>query len=398
MQIVNNSFKRRFPKAPVNGFTRVAKEDQALAEGSTESYQSSLDRVRELKSSANKDFMISAGGKATFGLLAGLALTDFSPLGGALGAGLGVYIAWNRGPRKDNGQVRIELDGEKRTTSYHLKTTSYEKTPAEVRTEGMVDGRLGDQIAAYTPSAEEIPEQSPGLELAPHRKTLRQLAKQRKLVAPFGQKSKYGYETLNLVDAHMAGRLMAAERPVYVVAGESQDQEHTYKVSASNEHSTTRREISEKYVERTYNYSLKALEGTESLQQLPQGEGLPEGFTGVYENLNSLTQTVGSDEQNGFGWVGKDARKQTFKSRRIQRDAQLELGATNKTGVDRTYSLNVRDLITLAGVAAGMATGMGLSPGVPAAALVGGVLGGVAGREIGLFAQSKMPSHKYRSF
>lgn len=396
MQIQTHSKVHRKVARPGPQLSEVARLDQQLAEGNGDSVDLNTTSAAEGKKKAFSDFKYQALQCCVFGGLLGLAGNNMGALGAALGAGTGLYIAWNKSLRKNSGKVSIELNGEKRTTRYYGKTTAYQKTPQEVRAEMLADGRLGEQIPAYSPRPSEIPKLKIPAELAAHKETLSELAEEKKLVADFGQKSRYGYETLNFVDATSAAKLIAAGKPVYAVAGESQDTKHSYKVVAANVRSTTRRQIHKAYVERDYNYELHPLTGPESFQELPEGEGLPEGFTGVYKEQGSCSQIMATDAQNGFGTVGKNSSRKTFDYSRMTRDGQLDLGSQDSARVIHTGSVNIRDLVMMTGIAGGMITGMSLFPGVPFAAAAGGAIGGVAGRELGWLAQDHMPSFKMR--
>lgn len=372
--------------------TEVARLDQQLAAGNGDSVDLNTEAAAAGKKTAMRNFTYEALHCSVFGTLLGLGLSNMSVQGAALGLGTSLYVAWNRSLRKESGKVKIELDGAGRTARYYGSTTAYEKTPQEVRAEMLADGRLGERIEAYSPKPGESPKVKVSPELAAHQKTLSGLAKNRRLVAAFGQKSRYGHETLNFVDSTTAAKLIEAKRPVYLVSGESKDTEHSYKVVAANERQTTMRQIHKSYVEREFEYSLRPLTGPESLQELPPGEGLPEGFNGVYRDQESCALVMATDNQNGFATSGKKSSKVTFDYSRRSRDASVDLGSTDKARVGRVGSVNVRDLITLGGVAGGMMAGMGFFPGNSFAVLAGGALGGMAGRELGWVAQDHMPT------
>lgn len=387
-----------FPKyrpAPIG--KELAQLDRDLAAGKGDSVDIDMNKydAEEGKTSAMRDFKYTAIHHGVFGGVLGLALSNLNPLGAALGLGTGLYVAYDKTLRKSSGKVEVKLNGQKRTTRYYGNTRAYLKTPQEIRTEMLTKGSLGERIEAYTPEPSELPKKAGTAELASHKETLTKLAKERKLLASFGQQSRYGEEVLTLVDATLAARLINADRPVYAVGGETNDKTQSYEVTAKNSRSTVRREIDKSIVERTYNYNLHKLErDVNSLDELPEGEGLPAGFNGVYKDGEPCTMVVGSDAQDGFGAVSKTSSKSTYDSARTLRDSSLNMGATDKAKVHKVSSMNVRDLIMMVGIAGGMMAGMSLFPGVPEAALAGGVLAGVGGRELGWLAQSKMPGYR----
>lgn len=323
--------------------------------------------------------------------VAGLALTNLSPVGAAVGVGLGTYIAWNKTARKSSGSVTVNLNGEVRKTRYYGRPENYLKTPQEMRTEMIARGELGERIKPFTADTSQLTSQEVGWSSA-DQKALKALEKERRLVADLGQRSEYGYDVLNQVDAITAGRLMKADRPVFLLDGKSSDKTHTLDVSAFNSRSTVRRHDSDSYLERTYDYSLTPLTEQSLREQSRTGHGLPEGFHGVYKNADSCALVMGEDEQAGLGVTGKNTRHTSFNHRRVTRDSEVDLGAKDKARVVTTASVNVRDVVMMGGVLAGMLTGMGVSPGVPEAVVIGGVVGGVLGREIGWLAQDRMPS------
>jgi hypothetical protein len=353
-------------------------------------------RTENAQKEVKNDLMFAALHHGILGGVTGLAMANMSPLGAVAGLGLGTYIAWNRTARKTSGSVTVNLDGEVRKTRYYGRPENYVKTPQEMRAEMIARGELGERIKPFTADTSALTTQEAGLSPA-DQKTLKKLDKERRLVADLGQHSEYGYEVLNQVDAITAARLMKADKSVFLLDGQSKDKTHTLDVSAHNNRSTVRRHDSDSYLERTYEYTLTPLteEGLKEEQTL-DGQGLPEGFPGVYKNAAKCALVMGEDEQAGLGVTGKTTRHTSFSRRRVTRDGSIDLGASDKARVITTASVNVRDVVMMAGVVAGMLTGMGVAPGVPQAALIGGVTGGVLGRELGWLAQDRMPSFQTR--
>ena len=378
---------------PRDGFSLSGQIDQDIRQGSPDSLDLSFvnDSYQREKKQTLTDFGIKTAVYGTMGLAGGFALAG-SPLGAAVGAGLGAYIAWNSSLRHSTGKVEIKTDGEVREARYYGKATNYEKTQEQVRAELILKGVVGEQIAPFIPRPGDVPEPESLGSLKQRREQLDQLSDERRLVADFGQKSLYGYQVLNLVDHLTAAKLIRAEKPVYAVSGSCTDTTHTLEVSGTNGRQSQRVEQSGTYVDRTYDYILTPLKDEKSLDDIPDGDGLPDGLLGVYKNFGSCTVSIATDVQCGYGFVDGERSSNTYQYRRFTRDQNIDLGPRGKSQVSTKSSINVRDIITLSGVLGGMLTGMNLVPGVPSAALVGGVLGGVAGRELGWLAQDRMPS------
>lgn len=368
--------------------TAKAKIDQKLAQG--DPVQDIVDlgtsRTEAGKSEVYRDFGSSAVLHGLMGGGLGLALAGDPTVGGLVGLGLGVYVAWNKTARKNSGTVKIEMDGQTRTTRYYGKPQNYVKTPQEKRLELLSKGQLGERIRPFTLQDVNGPVSS---FTADQRKALKRLDEERRLVADLGQRSEYGYEVLNQVDSLSAARLMEAGKDVFMVEGQSKDVTHTLNAEASNTRSTVRRHESDSYRERTYDYTLTAL-SRESLEGQPKGEGLPESFHGVYKNHRSCALIVGEDRQTGFGESGKDFRNSSFDFARLTRDRMIDMGSKDKARVVQKVAINVRDVVMVSGIAAGLLAGLHLAPGNPGVGLISTVAGGVAGRELGWLVQGKM--------
>lgn len=382
--------------APRAGFTAVAKLDQQLQSGASDSMEWNRDpykhdQVAENKSTVLRQWAIEGVGFSALGALGGSALTNFHPAGAAIGAGLGAYIAWNNTLRAETGKVEVKLDEQVHSTRFYRHPNSYAKVPGQARAEMMIDGRLGEKIHLASPSFEEMAGSVSG-DLPREVKTeLKDLAKQRKLVADLGERSRYGFEVLSPVDARSAAKLLANEKEVFAVSGKASDTKHTLQVTSANQRSTARAAQNGAYVERHFDYQLSPVESSTDFRQLPKGEGLPDGFHGVYKNHSTTSLVVGSDEQFGYGLAEPDRRSEFFASHRVLKDQSLDFGAPDQAKVKTTRAMNVRDLVTMGGVLAGMVAATGLAPGVPEVALMGAVVGGVAGRELGWIAQDRMP-------
>lgn len=380
-------------KAPL---TRVAKMDQDLAQGIdvADNLDLSLGFLeQDHEKLVKRDFAIQSALLGTFGGLAGCVFGDFSPLGAAAGLGMGIYVAYNRTLRADSGKVNITLDGQTRTTRYYGRPDNFKLTPQERRLEMLAKGRLGEKIFSHNLESCELPDVTISAEVKALKPQLKALSGESKLVADFGNKSRYGQPVLSQIDAQVAAKLMSAEQSVYAVAGKSEDTQHSLTVSAANQRSTMRKAQANTHFERKFDYKVTEL-NPQSITELPEGEGLPEGLFGVYKGQESCSVSIAQDDQRGYGTASSSRSSSRFRSTRVTSDSSIDLGPTDKAEVYTTSSINIRDLVMMSGIVIGLASGMAISPGVPPAALLGGVLGGVVGRELGWLAQDRMPSYR----
>ena len=396
MRIQSTKAPSRSTQPPRGGYTAAARLDQDVSQGriDSDSYASGgrYDPIFENKAAVIREATFEGIGFTSFGAFSGFALTDFTPLGAAIGAGLGAYIAWNRTLRSQSGNVKVRIDGKTQTTKFYKHPSSYQKVPGQLKAEMMADGRLGERIAPKSVSTDmlnstksvNIPKELKG--------GLIELSAERRLLADLGQKSRYGYEVLSPVTASTAAQLLESDTEIFAVSGKSSDQTHTLEVIARNQRRTSSGATSATYIERTFDYQLKQLKAADDLKDLPKGQGLPEGFSGTYKNLESCSLTVGMDRQEGHGIIENKSNSRAFSSKRSDRDQRLDLGPSNKAEINFKRSLNVRDLSTMGGVLAGLVAATTLAPGQPSIALMSAVAGGVAGRELGWLAQDKMPA------
>lgn len=149
------------PKTPpVGGFSEQAKLDQQGGSGTADHLDVyfPMERSGSRKRSTLVDFGVKTVGYGAFGLAAGLALSDFTPVGAAVGAGLGAYVAWNATLRKNSGKVRVQLDDQVRETRWYGNTNSYERSPEEKQAKKIMSGEIGENIPAYVPEQGEIPD------------------------------------------------------------------------------------------------------------------------------------------------------------------------------------------------------------------------------------------------
>lgn len=375
------SFERRFPIAPQDGFSPSAEFDRSISRGEP-IFMGELDRASHSRQAYRSQLIWDSLGKGVFGGAAGLALSNLSPWGAVAGAMVGVYVAWSQTARTRQGTVELEVDGVKSKTRWYLKPDHFE-APNEVRQlKALADGYAGDRIHAHTGQAAS-PDPTKLAAWKRHRPELARLGQARRLVADFGQKSHYGYRALNLVDAPLAEQMLAAGQKVYLVNGEEpQDQLHHYRVESRNAvHSVLRLE-DRQVIERTFNYQLVPLKDPHQLSGVAGAHGLPDDMVGVYAELESLTQTVVRDNQQGQAILGKDFRDIQHQNSSFSRDLSLPRREP-VAQVHTVRGLDWRGISMMGGALAGILTGMSVLPGVPTAALGGLVAGGIAGREFG---------------
>ncbi|MGE0490689.1 MAG: hypothetical protein AB7S38_15900 [Vulcanimicrobiota bacterium] len=375
------SFERRFPIAPKDGFSPSAEFDRSIRRGQP-IFMGELDMAHHSRQTYRSQLLWESVGKGVFGGAAGLALSNLSPWGAVAGAMVGVYVAWSQNARTRQGTVDLEVDGVKSKTRWYLKPDHFE-VPNEVRQlKALADGYAGDRISAHTGQAAS-PDPARLAAWKPHRSVLASLGQARRLVADFGQKSHYGYAALNLVEAPLAEQMLAAGQKVYVVNGaEPEDQVHHYRVESRNAMRSVLRLEDRQVIERTFAYKLTPLADPEQLAGVAGAHGLPEGMVGVYSELESLTQTVVRDNQQGQAIVGENFRDIRHQNSSFSRDLSLPRREP-VAQVHTVRGLDWRGISMMGGALAGILTGMSVLPGVPTAALAGVVAGGIAGREFG---------------
>ena len=385
MRIVRTTQPNLFHKPATASLTQVAEKDKALSEGILDTFESQAERVDEAASSVRNRFLLNT---VPYSLFGGVIGGTTGVLGAAVGVGVGAYIAYNKTIRRENGKVTINHNGEKRVTDYKESTKNYVKTASEVRAEMMSRGTLGEMIEP-PPELRDLPIIKPNPKLDAHNEDLKALAEAKKLLADFGKKSRYGHPVLHSVDAKSARALLGAGEDVYVVSGKSKDQVHNLSVTAHNEHKSVMRVKEYGYVERAYDYELTNLSKDGAFANLPEGDGLPEAFFGVYRDNTSTTLNIGQARQHGFSASNNNSDYSEFDYDKVTRADNVGFKEQNAK-VFTVHAPNYRDVVTMAGVAGGMMAGMALVPGAAQAGVaIGGALGGVVGRELGNLVQSR---------
>lgn len=321
------------------------------------------------------------------GALLGLSAFPSNPLvGAAMGAGIGLaMVADNAAQSK--GKVLIEHDGQKTDREWYGTPSNFQKTPQELRTLLHSTGVLGDRVEIVPPELEGTPKPELLSAVEQQRQPLLALAKQRRLLADFGGKSRYGQAALQQIDAVMARELLGRGKPVHVVTVKSvEDTPHQLTSEAHSGVHHQKNVESHFYLERKLDYQLQRIDDPAQLQKVPEGKGLPESTAGLPRDLTSFTQTVYQREEKGGRTIVKDSD---------QRHSSLKEVLVGDTKVNRPAQATaaLRSMVdpstrgyVIAGAVAGAVAGMAV-PGLDPA--VGLTLGGFGGHFVGRAAVAR---------
>lgn len=212
--------------------------------------------------------------------------------GGLLGALIGGVLDWNGATQRGSGTVNVTVDGQRAQHKYY-GSFDYERTAAELRAELYTAGILGDRIRTYHPSPEDIPQVTRAqlAEVDRHVAVVKKLAEERRLMADFGGRSKYGKRVLHRVDTITARRLLAAGKPLYLINVTGfQEKAHHHKSVATRNDGDVVRTLEQGYVERTVSYTVRPFELASN--QIPDGKGLPLGLIGVDADATTFTDVI----------------------------------------------------------------------------------------------------------
>ncbi|HEY3997601.1 MAG TPA: hypothetical protein VGO93_01970 [Candidatus Xenobia bacterium] len=252
---------------------------------------------------------------------AGIAALPLALIGGAVGAGFG-FLSFRR---HGKGSIEIDNDGDVRKTRFHIHPDNQASTPAELRSILLANGSIGDSID-LAPTG-KMPKAKAALEpqVDAQRKKLMDLDHDRRLMADFGGKSRYGHEALQVVDAATARQLMAAGKPIYVVDAEQPTEtRHHYNVTAHTPDKKVTRVVADEYSERKMGYGLTRIDKPEQLGEVSQGAGLPEGMVGVYKNGTQVSQIVYGSNQEQMRRIDGDNRSQSSAASEMIKDGSVE--------------------------------------------------------------------------
>lgn len=303
------------------------------------------------------------------------------------GAAAAALYGWRKWHRHEQGTVSVDNDGVQRKTKFHFNPKHYDQTPQELRTVLLSQDVLGDRIhAAARPAVSDV-DPARLAALKPHLGTLQELDADRRLVAALGNRSAYGHDVLDLVDADTARKLMAAGKPVFVVNGEGvQDVPHRLSVDARSPDRQRINIEAHDYTERQFNYSLTPLKGPEDFPDIAPADGLPQGMTGVYRHAGQVSAPVYRQSQEDARELGKT--RNTHAREDFEQASAADVARGGRVGTVITHHLNFRAIGTLLGAAAGEVLGLALvgsgAPGIFLACVAGlGFAGHVIGEKLG---------------
>ena len=204
-------------------------------------------------------------------------------------------------------------------------------------------------------------------------------------MADFGNKSSYGHDVLDIVDATAARKLIAAGKPVYVVNGEDAvDVRHRYQTSAKSPDKKVKRAEKDDFVERKFEYGLTRIDSPDDLAAVQDGKGVPEGMVGVYKNSGKLSQMVYTKTQAGESRLDGEQVTNSHEA-----DEAIHDGDVQRADDLQHKDLRVREkwgfgpIGGLIGATVGMMVGMAVLPHTLALLALGaGAVGGYKGTEI----------------
>ncbi len=316
-----------------------------------------------------------------YGAIGAVVGSQAGPWGALVGAAAGALIGFDNILYRETGKVQVKVDGEEQQARrFFGNPATFEFQPEELQLRLKTQGFLGDRIRAL-----EVPDLKPDAQaLAQWKaamKTLKGLARERRLVADLGGMSDYGKPSLHLVTALQAVELLASGVEVSLVSGEHKDLVRTLEVDCGNRERSRSHHERHQFVERQYGYELLRLAEPKQLSSLPSGEGLPEGMLGVLRDSRETVAIVGQSDQNQEIAIAENSTQQAFVYQRRVAAPNLELEPNSPQ-----YSIvKHRNFVPLATVSAAALGGLVAQSINPAAGLVGMVGAGLLGREIGRY-------------
>lgn len=219
----------------------------------------------------------------------------------AVGAAAGAFLAWDKIHAQDKGKVTIEIDGNTSVKPYYMNPKVYEKASGEEEMIEKSNGNISYNIPPLNLKSEDIQvDMEITSQLKPYAETLKDLGKDRRLVASFGKKSSDGKKVLHLIDSNMAKNLIASGKSVFVLdVTDSKEIPHNYSTCATNKNGTVYDAKSFDFLEKKIDYSLSEIKTPEDIGNIKKGKGLPEGFYGVNKDENSCSEVVYDKNQSG---------------------------------------------------------------------------------------------------
>lgn len=351
--------------------------------------------VKEAKESVKHRFKARA---IANGLLGGIVGACFGgpvgammALGAVVGAGTGLYVAWNQSWRNDVGRVDIDLDGETRTTKFFGSPDNFLRTPEEMQME---------MAAADPPPAGSglMPDLA-GLDLADalaiepaQRENLKSLEAERRLLAPMSKANEDGGLMLTLVNSRAAAALLANERSVYKIDGHYQDEAEVLEYVASNPNVSQVAQKNVEIVRRNFQYDLIPL-SLDSSTSSSTGTGLPPGITAVPSDAKNVSAIISADTQDVEAIFPNKNSSLVNKSQQGFARVENRDWESDRLSLGMGWVEPVGALGALVGLAIGGAVAASLSlVGIPSIGI--GIATGIVGRELGCQVKKLLkPNH-----
>ena len=358
---------------------------------------SSQDRADSARSSYKQEMTRNCLVRGAIGGVAGYALLSQAYqmphaelLGPLLGAGVGLYTAWEGLHREQTGKVSVQLDDKTYTKKFVGSGDRVALTPEEARFQ-LIGSGVPDPSQIKPMSAQQIPEPT-AEQLAPWKEQagqLKQLGEQRRLVASFGQVTADYQPIVHLVDSVNAAKLAACGKTVYAVeAQEPKDVTHTMSMTGFNVKHSKATSEQFKYHERTVDYTLIPLTNPSQLALVKPAQGVPESMFGLLEKSNAYAEIVNVGQSHAdsetdspeFGTRATVHKDSYYFSSQQRLPKAMDL----ESGIRTVQHVNLPALLGLVGTTAGLITAMCFTgPGVPGPALIGATLGFLSGRAAG---------------
>lgn len=388
------------------GVTFLGKMDRDLSAGKI---PGDLDDIyvrdfQEHRSNYRRQVLADIIPGCAFGAIVGMSFSEIPALAsslaftapfvcGAAGVVAGAAVAWLRRKGKSSGNVSVNIDGKKFSQPWYMSPDRYSKSPEMIKFIMTAKGVLGDRIGAHALKDGDVPatlDDSKLKELKGYSKSLAGLAKERRLVADFGEKSLYGRDALHLIDGNLARDLIAGGKNVYVVNGrETKQIPHHYVADMTRgnntSHITTMTEVYD-YLETKLDYSLTPISSPADLARIEKGTGIPEGILGVYGKSDSYSEVVFRDKQYGYADINKGPRKSSevikYDHSNSTKVSEPAISASDSVYPRFVHRFNLPFFLGMIGAVAGgmMAVGFGIQ-GLPAGTMM--ATGFLAGRFIG---------------
>ncbi|MHB2016000.1 MAG: hypothetical protein ACYCW6_03530 [Candidatus Xenobia bacterium] len=243
---------------------------------------------------------VTAGGLA--GALLGGSTGAYLTCGaaGAMVCGLaGMLLGLVRTCWSLHGVVETQLDNQRRRRSFYIHPHLYQRSPQEVRSVLYARDELGEHIRPHSmQNSLDVSVPRDRMLTASQRHELVALASARRLVADFGETSRYGHPVATVVDSVLAGRLLTAGaatpvRLYLVTTMDSWEAPHHLIVRGRSHRGSIRLGDCYAWTETRCSYHLARLERPADLDSIPAGGGVPPKLVGLYRDQEQYSETTG---------------------------------------------------------------------------------------------------------